>query len=414
MDYWWQGPGVQEFFERLGRNARVAVFDKRGTGRSDRNVQVPTFEERMDDIRAVMDAAGFSDAVVVGMSEGVPMSILFAASHPSRTRGLVLYGGEAKGTWSPDYPWESTKEQWEAYFARAPEFWGTKEWEEKLVSNLAPSRIGDARFTEWLGTMGRMGSSPGTSIALAKSEMNMDVRAILPAIHVPTLVVHVIGDRACDIGEGRYIASRIPGARIVELPGVDHMFYASERLVEAVAAEVEAFVADLRQNASADRVLTTVLFTDIVGSTKKAVEMGDAKWQGLLSAHERAVREAVAAFSGRVVKSTGDGFLTTFDGPTRGIRCACEIVRSAREIGIDVRVGVHTGECAVSPTDLSGIAVHIASRIMDEAPGGGVMVPETVRDLVYGSGISFKDTGEHLLKGIDDARRLYLVESAAS
>ncbi len=411
LDYYWDEPGMRRFLERLGKFARVATFDKRGTGLSDRLTGAPTFEERMDDIRAVMDAAHFDNSVLVGVSDGVPMSILFAASYPSRTRGLVLYGGEAKGSWSPDYPWENTREQWEEAIERIERTWGTRESDGRVVSFMAPSRIGDEKFTRWLGEMRRMGGSPGTSIALARSEMNMDVRSILPTIHVPTIVIHLTGDKACDIGEGRYLANHIPGARIVELPGVDHMFFVDTELTHRILEEIQKFALEVEPAAHQDRMLTTALFTDIVDSTKKAAELGDTRWQKVLEKHESMVRNEISRFSGRVVKNTGDGFLATFDGPTRAIRCAWTVTKSAGQIGIDVRAGVHTGECVVGPADMSGIAIHIASRVLDEASPGEVMVSGTVKDLVYGSGISFKDRGEHQLRGIEEKRRLFSVES---
>jgi len=411
LSYYWEEPGLRRNLEGMGEFAKVAIFDKRGTGLSDRDSGVPTYEERMDDIRAVMDAAQFKDAVLVGMSEGVPMSILFAASYPSRTRGLVLYGGEAKGTWSPDYPWESTKEQWEASFERTTNTWGSREWEERVVSFLAPSRVGDERFTHWLGEMFRMGASPGASIALGKSEMNMDVRSILPTIHVPTIVIHLTGDRACDIGEGRYIAERIPGARLVELPGVDHMFFVDSQLSDRILSEIRKFALSVEPVTNPNRMLTTVLFTDIVDSTKKAAELGDTKWQGILEEHNSLVTSEILRFRGTVVKNTGDGFLATFDGPTRAIKCAWGVTKSAKSLGIEVRAGVHTGECIMTAGEVSGIAIHTASRVMDEASAGEVLVSGTVRDLVYGSGISFSDRGEYALKGIEEKRRLYSVNS---
>ncbi len=413
LDYIWDEPGMRRFLERLGKFARVATFDKRGTGLSDRLTGAPTFEERMDDIRAVMDATRFDNSVLVGVSDGVPMSILFAASYPSRTRGLVLYGGEAKGSWSPDYPWENKREEWEEAIERIERTWGTRESDARVVSFMAPSRIGDEKFTRWVGEMRRMGGSPGTSIALARSEMNMDVRSILPTIHVPTIVIHLTGDKACDIGEGRYLASHIPGARMIELPGVDHMFMVDAEITHKILDEIQKFALEVKPSAHQDRMLTTALFTDIVDSTRKAAELGDTRWQKVLEKHESMVRSEISRFSGRVVKNTGDGFLATFDGPTRAIRCAWTVTKSAGLLGIDVRAGVHTGECIIGPADMSGIAIHIASRVLDEASPGEVMVSSTVKDLVYGSGISFKDRGEHSLKGIEEKRRLFSVENVA-
>lgn len=413
LEWMWEEPGYRRYLEELGSFSKVAIFDKRGTGLSDRDVGVPTFEERMDDIRAVMDAAGFSDAVLLGKSEGVPMSILFAASYPTRTRGLVLYGGEARGTWARDYPWAPTKEQWEASLSANEKTWGTEEWEDRTINWAAPSRKGDPEFRNWFFTLRRLGASPGSAMALARSEMNMDVTGILPAIHVPTVVIHLKGDKSANIEEGRYVARHIPGAKMVELEGSDHVFIAVPQVASRIVQEIRGFVEGLGPGVKTDRVLTTVLFTDIVESTKKAAEMGDATWVGLLGRHGDSVKREVERFRGSLVKSTGDGFLATFDGPTRAIRCAWEAVKGAEGLGMEVRAGVHTGECVFGGGDVSGIAVHIASRIMDEAKGGEVFVSGTVKDLVYGSGIRFADRGEFKLKGLDDARRLFSVESVS-
>jgi class 3 adenylate cyclase len=409
LSYYWKEPGMRRWLEGLGKFARAAIFDKRGTGMSDRSAGIPTYEERMDDIRAVMDAAHFDDAILVGVSDGVPMSILFAASYPSRTRALILYGGEAKGSWSQDYPWEFTEKQWQEYLEGVELSWGTKEWEEHGVSTMAPSRLGDPSFTHWLSELRRMGGSPGASIALSKSEMNMDVRSALPAIHVPTLVIHLTEDKAVNVEEGRYVAKHIPGARLLELPGRDHMFFVDTQLTDRILGEIQKFVTGVDPPIHVNRLLTTVLFTDIVGSTSRAKELGDSKWQSLLERHNSMVASEIQKFNGVVIKNTGDGFLATFDGPSRAIACAWAIARSARDLGIEIRSGIHTGECIIGPTDVSGIAVHMASRVMDEASTGEVMVSSTVRDLVYGSEISFADLGERELKGIGEKRRLYSV-----
>ena len=257
----------------------------------------------------------------------------------------------------------------------------------------------------------RMGGSPGAAIKLAKSEMNMDVRSVLPAIHVPTLVVHLTDDKASNIEEGRYLAKHIPGARLLELPGRDHMFFVDTQLTDRILREIQTFATGMEPQTGMDRRLITVLFTDIADSTKRAVELGDNKWQGVLERHNSMAKSLIERFGGVVVKNTGDGFLATFEGPTGAIRCACTITESAKELGVEVRAGVHTGECIIGPTDVGGIAVHMASRILNEASPGEVLVSGTVRDLVYGSRISFADRGERLLKGIEEKRRVYSVSS---
>lgn len=411
QDFMWEYPGFARFFEGMTRFARVAHFDKRGTGLSDRDVGIPTFEERMDDIRAVMDAVRFERAILIGFSEGVPMTILFAASYPSRTMGLVLCGGEARGLWAPDYPWASTAEEWEASFQRTEAQWGSRESDERKVTFLAPSRLGDEQFTSWLSRLFRMGSSPGALLALSKSEMMMDVRNILPTIHVPTLVIHLTDDRACKVEEGRYIAHHIPGARLVELPGIDHLFYVDDGLTTRVLEELKNFISEVGQTPETTRVLTTVLFTDIVDSTKKATELGDQRWQKVLEEHNSMVEEEVRRFQGSKVKNTGDGFLAIFDGPTRAIRCACAVRDGAERLGLKVRAGLHTGECTVGRDDVSGIAVHLAARVLSTARPSEVVVSSTVKDLVTGSKIEFSDLGLHQFKGVDEEWRLFSVRN---
>ena len=411
LDSFWEEQGMRRYLEGLAQFARVATFDKRGTGLSDRSIGIPTFEERMDDIRAVMDAAHFGDAVLIGISEGVPMSVLFAASYPSRTKGLVLYGGEARGLWAPDYPWAPTPADWEASFQRTEATWGSKEWVDRFVSILAPSRLGDDKFTGWLSRMGRIGASPGAYLALMKSEMVMDITRVLPTVHVPTLVLHLSGDKGSSIEEGRYLARHIPGAKLVELPGVDHMFWASDQLTDRILGEVRSFIAEIQPVPETTRVLTTVLFTDIVSSTEKAADMGDARWQRLLGEHHSMAKNEVNRFKGNFVKNTGDGFLAIFDGPTRAIRCACAVRDDAKGLGLEVRAGLHTGECILGSDDISGIAVHIAARVLGQAGPGEVFVSSTVKDLVVGSKISFRDCGVHELKGVDEEWRIFSVQA---
>jgi class 3 adenylate cyclase len=407
IDYMWKEPGYRRFLEGLAQIGRVALFDKRGTGLSDRELGMPTYADRMDDIRAVMDAAQFDNAVLFGVSEGVPMSILFAASYPSRTRALILYGGFAKGSSAPDYPWGETREQQEAAIKTLESHWGQWEYEEEIVSVMAPSKVGDKKFTRWLLDMRRAGSTPGAQIALMKSNINMDVRHVLPTVRVPTLVIHLKGDKDVNIEEGRYIAKHIPGSKMVELEGFDHMFFVDRKLTDRLLNEVRDFISNIGSPVQVDRVLATVLFTDIVGSTKKVAEIGDKKWNELLEEHDKIVREEVEKNNGRMIKSTGDGFLATFDSPSRALICAFSVRQSLSRLGIQIRAGIHTGECIFGKDDVSGIAVHIASRITDIASPNEILVSNTVRDLVYGSGILFEDKGEYKLKGIEEKRVLY-------
>ncbi len=411
QDLVWEYPGMAKFLEGLAQFARVAHFDKRGTGLSDRDVGIPTYEERMDDIRAVMDAAHFEKAVLLGFSEGVPMSVLFGASYPSRTRGLVLYGGEARGLWAPDYPWASTAEDWEAGFQRTEQKWGTRELDDRRASFLAPSGLRDENFMRWLSRVFRMGGSPGASLALSKSEMMMDVRNILTTVHVPTLVIHLTGDRACNVEEGRYLARKIPGAELVELPGIDHLFFVNHQLTDAILAELRKFLSEMGKAPETSRVLMTVLFTDIVDSTRRAAELGDERWQELLGKHISMVENEIHRFRGEKVKDTGDGFLATFDGPSLAIKCACAVTEGAKQMGLEVRAGLHTGECTIGANDVGGIAVHIAARVMDLAGPSEVVVSSTVRDLVIGSKILFNDRGVHQLKGVDQRWHLFSVQN---
>ena len=404
LDYNWKLPTAARFFEGLGKFAKVAVFDKRGTGLSDREAGIPTFEERMDDIRAVMDAAGFERAILFGASEGAAMAVLFAASYPSRAAGLILYGGSAKGSWAPDYPWEWKKEEYEETISKMEKIWGSE-----LLDDFR-RRYQNEELANWYYNVTRAGSSPGGYAALMRSSVNMDVRSVLPAVHVPTLVLHRTGDQ---IECGRYLASHISGARFVELPGNLHNFFGEPDMADRMVEEVRKFAIQREPVTAVDRVLATVVFTDIVDSTKRATELGDARWHDLLEQHNSMVAGEVTRFSGKVVKNTGDGFLATFDGPTRAIRCAWATVRSAHQLGIEVRAGIHTGECVVGLEDVSGIAVHIASRVLDQASTGEVMVSSTVKDLVYGSGVSFADRGEYELKGVGEKRRLFSVEAVA-
>jgi pimeloyl-ACP methyl ester carboxylesterase len=399
----WEEPTLASFLGRLASFSRLITFDKRGTGLSDRvpDDQLPTLEQRMDDLRAVMDAAGSRRAALFGVSEGGNMSILFAATYPERTAALVTFGCFAKRVWSPDYPWAPTPESRELEYAQLEREWG------KLMdlSHLTPSKMNDAEFVRRLATYLRRSASPSAAVALLRMNTQIDVRAVLPAIAVPTLVVHRTDDHDVNVAEGRWMAARIPGARFVELPGDDHLPWVGDQ--DAVLDEVQEFLTGVRPVREVDRVLATVLFTDIVGSTEHLARVGDKAWRGLLDRHHAMVRKEFAAFRGREVNTVGDGFFATFDGPARAVRCALRVQEGARELGIAVRAGLHTGEVELAGDNVAGLAVHIGARICALAEGDQTLVSSTVKDLVSGSGLRFKDCGVHALKGVPGEWRLY-------
>ena len=395
----WQHPVARASYERLGTFARLIRFDKRGTGLSDRNVGLPDFETRMDDVRAVMDAAGSERAALFGYSEGGPMAILFAATYPERTRALALYGTYAKRLYSDDYPWAPT---WEARVAAAEEL--ERNWGEEFdLSAMAPNA--DAELVRWLALRGRAALSPAAARDLILMNSQADVRAALPAVQAPTLVMHRTGDRDANIEEGRYIAERIPGARFVELAGEDHIPYVD---ADQILDEVEEFLTGARPTRLEERVLATVLFTDLVGSTERARTLGDRDWATLLGRHHDAVRRELVRFSGEEIDTAGDGFFAVFDGPARAIRCGLAIRDALRPLGLEVRAGVHTGEVERPANGVPrGIAVHVGARVSAVAEAGEVLVTATTRDLVAGSGIAFADRGEVELKGVGEPRRVY-------
>jgi len=398
----WEHEPAARLLQSLGSFARVIQFDRRGAGLSDPVATAPTLEERMDDVRAVMDAAGSERAALVGVSEGVPMSIMFAATYPERVQSMVLIGGMARSTYADDYPWPLPVE---ALMESAGEFvlpyWG----QGTMVEVVAPSQAEDPDARAWFARIERATASPGMLASLAQMFLDIDVRDVVPTVHVPTLVLHRRHDRLVNVRNGRWLAEHLPDARLVELPGSDHSLLYEEP--ESALGEVQEFLTGTRSTPTPDRMLATVLFTDIVDSTKTATELGDRRWREVLEGHQRAVRDALTRFDGREVKSTGDGFLATFDGPARGIHCARAILDSSHPLGIRVRAGLHTGECEVMGDDIGGIAVHIAARVSAYAGGGEVLVSRTVKDLVAGSGIVFTDRGTHELKGVPDVWQLY-------
>ncbi len=415
LEVWWEEEERASFLRRLGSFARVLVFDKRGTGLSDAVAGLPDLETRMDDVRAVMDAAGSRRAAVLGMSEGAPMTLLFAATYPERTAAIVIWGGVVSGRQTPDTPWVPPREERLAAAAESERTWGTLESGVRLVDRFTPSRSGDAQEARRWARWARYGASPGAAAALVRMNIEIDVRHVLPTIRVPTLIVHRIGDRAVDIRNGRLMAERIPGARLVELPGEDHYPVIDP---EPFLSEVERFLTGLWGEGAwaepePDRVLATVLFTDIVGATQKAGELGDAQWRRLLTDHHALVRTQLSRFRGRELDTAGDGFFASFDGPARAIRCACAITESVSELGLEVRAGLHTGECELIDGKVGGIAVHIGARVAAEAGAGEVLVSSTVKDLVAGSNLEFVDRGIAELKGVSREWQLYAVKRAS-
>jgi pimeloyl-ACP methyl ester carboxylesterase/class 3 adenylate cyclase len=401
VEEWWDEPLSAQFLERLVGFSRLILFDKRGTGLSDREFGVPTLEQRMDDVRAVLAAARSERAAVLGISEGGAMSALFAATYPERTAALVLYG-----TFAEFRSWVPTEEHFARILRAMDEEWGTG----RSLSHFAPSLADEPRFQRWWGRHERSGASPGAAMALMRMNSEIDVRHVLPAIRVPTLILHRTQDVTVNVGAGRYQAAHIPGARYVELPGVDHLPFVGD--AEPILAEIEEFMTGARPVAEPDRVLATVLFTDIVDSTKRAAALGDRRWRELLEAHHAATRRELERHRGREVKTLGDGFLAAFDGPARAVRCAEAIAGAVRPLGLEVRAGLHTGECEVMGDDLGGLAVHIAARVAAQAGPGEVLVSSTVKDLVAGSGLRFEDRGARALKGIPDEWRLFAVAGA--
>jgi pimeloyl-ACP methyl ester carboxylesterase len=404
LELQWELPAFARFFERISSFSRLIIFDKRGTGLSDPVTGVPTLEQRIDDVRAVMDAAGSERAALFGVSEGGPMSVLFAATHPARVSNLVLHGAMGRTTEAPDYPWASPAD---ALRESAAEFiipyWGQRA--EGTVELFAPSFVDDPQVVEFTARMERSAASPAMVRQIFEMFLDVDVRAILPSIQVPTLVLHRRGDRVVDRRAGQALAAQIPRARYVELAGIDHLPWAGD--AEAVLGEIEEFLTGTRSLPEPDRVLATVMFTDIVGSTARAAELGDARWRGLLSEHHTAVRRELTRFRGREVKTFGDGSLATFDGPARAIRCGLAIAEAARAQGLEVRIGLHSGEVELMGDDVGGIAVHIAARVGALATPGEVLASSTVKDLVAGSGIRFVDRGAKQLKGVSDEWRLF-------
>jgi class 3 adenylate cyclase len=405
----WEQPRLARFYRRLASFSRLILIDKRGTGMSDRvsPKSLPTLEERMEDLHAVLDTVSSRRAVLFGISEGGPLCMLFAATYPERTKALAIFGSWARAFWAPDYDWGFDPVGFEDLLTKLEPHWG----EGAAVNVVAPSLASDTQFCAWWSHYERMSVSPGAAVGLLRMAFEGDARHVLPAISVPTLVLHRSQDAFVDVRHGRYIAEHIPGARYVELEGEDHFPLAGD--TDAVDKEIEGFLRGLTGigwGPNLDRVLATVLFTDIVGSTERAADLGDQKWKELITVLNEQIRKELARYGGREIKTIGDGFLATFDAPGRAICCACALCKSARSLGLEIRAGLHTGEVELMENDVAGIAVHIGARVAAVAGPGEVLVSGTVKDLVVGSGIEFVAKGCHVLKGVPGERHLYSVE----
>ena len=394
-------PPASHIFERLARFSRVITFDKRGTGLSDPVGEVPTLETRMDDLKAVADAVGSERPVVFAVSEGGPAALLYAVTHPERVASLVLYGAMARSTWAPDYPFAYNAEaMMEATAEFIAPYWG----QGVTADDASPSNADDPGVRDWYARLERMGASPAMLSALFAMFLDIDVRDIVANVRVPTLILHRRGDRRVNVRHARWLAEHLPGARYVELDGSDHAPITDP---DQIMDEVEEFVTGHPALADVDRVLATVMFTDLVGSTARAAELGDHRWRELLESVQQTIRAELGRFRGTEVKTTGDGFLATFDGPVRAVHCGRAVVERVSSLGMEVRVGLHTGELEVMGEDVGGIAVHIAARVGALATPGEVLVSETVKGIVAGSGLTFTDRGEHELKGVPDRWRLF-------
>lgn len=404
LEQTWEEPSLARFLQRLASFSRLILFDKRATGLSERITGIPTLEQRMDDVRVVMDAVGSQQAVLFGISEGGPMSIVFAATYPERVSSLVLYGSIAKGSWATDYPWGDKGEDNEVFLEEWRKAWGGPFG----IELWAPSVANDERFRHWWAKYLRMSTSPSAVTNIVRMNMDVDIRPILPTIHIPTLILHRDGDQAVLVEHGRYLAEHIHQAKYVELSGNDHLWWVSDS--ESIVNEIQTFLTGERPIFEPDRILATVLFTDIVNSTRQASELGDRRWRDLLDSHNTVMKRELNRFNGRAIKSTGDGFLATFDGPARAIRCAFAIRDEMRKIGLEIRAGLHTGEIELIDDDIGGICVHIAARVAAKAGTNEVWTSRIVRDLVVGSNLTFFENGTHELKGIPGEWDLFMVD----
>jgi class 3 adenylate cyclase/pimeloyl-ACP methyl ester carboxylesterase len=401
----WELPQFRRFFERLASFSRLIVLDKRGTGASDRVAGVPTLEERMDDVRAVMDAAGSEQAAVLGWFEASPMCALFAATFPERTRALVLGAPMARWTSDEDFPFGPDPEMLKVVADSVEDGWG----QATTLALFSPTAAADPEFFEWWKRYERMSASPGAAARLLRLNSEIDARDVLPSVRVPTLVVQRQNDPTISMEGARWVAEHIPGAQFVVVPGHDALPYAGD--FGPLVDEIQEFLTGVRAGPATDRVLATVLFTDIVDSTTRASELGDSAWRDLLDRHDTTVRRQLDRYRGTEIKSVGDGFLATFDGPARAIQCAVAVRDNLQPLGLDVRAGLHTGEVERRGEDVGGIAVHIGARVAALAGPGEVLTSSTVKDLVVGSGIGFDARGSHTLKGVPDEWRLFAVKN---
>ena len=403
LDMDWEWPARAEFIQNLGSFCRLIRFDKRGTGMSDRPTYAATLEERIDDIRAVMDAAGSERAFIFGVSEGGSMACLFGATYPSRTRGIIIWGTQARWTKTDDYAWGMGAEEYQRMIDDLGENGVTLSY---ITGGGAGLKNTDPAYLDWFMRYGRAGGSPSAFVALERMNAQIDIRGILSSIRVPTLVMNRTKDPVANVEAARDLASKVPGAKFVEFPGETHSM---SDIADRVIAEIEDFVSGTRWHAASNRILATILLLDIVGSTKRLTEVGDKGWRGLLEQLNSRVRKELRSFNGKEVNTTGDGFLVTFDGPTRAIQCAKRIRAAVSDLGITVRIGLHSGECELIGDDVGGVAVHLAARISAEAAPGQILVSNTVKDLVAGSGLAFKDAGSRVLKGLPGEWHLFEV-----
>ena len=401
----WDEPIVAHFAERLAGFSRLILFDKRGTGLSDPVSldRLPTLEQRMEDVHVVLNAVGSKQAALFGISEGGSMCALFAATYPERTSALVMSGCYAKWIKDLDYPWAPTRAEHEAAFDAYERNWGTPIG----FKTVAPSVANDERCRNWWARNLRQGASPGAGIALYRMNIEIDIRAVLPTIRVPTLILHRTGDRLINVGNSRYMADHIPNAKFLELEGVDHLPWFGN--ADIVLDEIQEFLTGVRPGPARDTTLATVLFVDIVGSTEKAQALGDARWRDLLARFHELVKQELERFRGRLLDTAGDGVFASFDGPARAVRCACAVRDRMAALGTPVRAGLHTGECEIIDGKIAGIAVHIGARVAGQAQPGEVVVSSTVKDLISGSGLRFSDGISHTLKGVSGEWRLFKV-----